>query len=145
MSVEPENKAPKRAEKNRLWLVLALVTISLTVVAYAYQDDIIYWSNESAFAYSVLLLLLVLMTLFFLMCYRNPSLGEKIIGGAPDVERSEKDKTAFHYTGFTTTDSASDAKRLNTSRKKTRSNRKHYAAVTREMQDEKKPEDDNQE
>ena len=128
-------------EKNPVWLVFGLITISATVGAYLYQDDILYHTNASEFAYAVTLLLLVVMTLFFVMCYRNPALGEKIIGKAPDVEHSEKDKASFLYTGFTKTKSASDEKILNSARKKARSSRKHYAAVTREMQDDKKPED----
>lgn len=134
-----------KPEKNRIWLVLGLITISATVVAYLYQDDIIYYSNDSMFAYSVLLILLVVMTLFFVMCYRNPALGEKIIGKAPDIEHGDKEKTSFLYTGFTKTQSASDEKILNSARKKARSSRKHYAAVTREMQDGEKPEDSPQE
>ena len=140
MAISDHNQ-PQKRKNNPLWLVLGLITISATVVAYAFQDDIIYFSGGKVFTYSVLLILLVVMTLFFVMCYRNPALGEKIIGKAPDVEHSEKEKTGFHYTGFTNTASASDEKRLNSSRKKMRSNRKHYAAVTREMQAEEKPED----
>lgn len=136
---------PDKPEKNRIWLLLGLITISATVVAYAFQEDIVYLSNGSVFAYSVLLILLVLMTLFFVMCYRNPALGEKILGKAPDVKHSEKDKTSFLYTGFTKTPSASDEKILNSARKKNRSSRKHYAAVTREMKDAEKSEDDRQE
>ena len=136
-----DNSGPKGPRKNPLWLFLGLITISATVVAYAYQDDIIYLSNGSVFAYSVLLILLVVMTLFFVMCYRTPALGEKIIGKAPDIEHSEKDNTAFHYTGFTKTDSASDEKRLNSRRKKTRNTRKRYAAATREMQEDETSQD----
>ena len=143
MSLEKaHSKGPK---KNPIWLIFGLVTISATVAAYLFEDDILYYSNSSEFAYAVLLLLLVLMTLFFVMCYRNPALGEKIIGKAPDVDHSEKDKTSFLYTGFTKTSSASDEKILNSSRKKARSTRKHYAAVTREMQDEEKTEDSSKE
>lgn len=143
MSLEKAHReGPK---KNPIWLIFGLVTISATVAAYLFEDDILYISNGSEFAYSVLLLLLVLMTLFFVMCYRNPALGEKIIGKAPDVERGKKDKTSFLYTGFTKTSSASDEKILNSGRKKARSTRKHYAAVTREMQGEKKSEDSSKE
>ena len=143
MSLEKANReGPK---KNPIWLVFGLVTISATVAAYLYEDDVMYYSNASEFAYAVLLLLLVVMTLFFVMCYRNPAFGEKIIGKAPDVDHSEKDKTSFLYTGFTKTPSASDAKILNSSRKKARSSRKHYAAVTREMQDDEKSEDSSKE
>ena len=143
MSLKAEHS--KGPEKNPIWLIFGLVTISATVAAYLFEDDILYYTNSSEFAYAVLLLLLVLMTLFFVMCYRNPALGEKIIGKAPDVEHSEKDKTSFLYTGFTKTPSASDAKILNSSRKKARSSRKHYAAVTREMQDEEKSKDSSKE
>jgi len=137
-----KNKGP---QKNIMWLLFGLITISATVVAYAYQDDIIFYSNGSVFAYSVLLILLVLMTLFFVMCYRNPALGEKIIGKAPNVDQTQNEKSSFHYTGFTKTNSASDEKILNSKRKKTRNTRKHYAAVTREMQDDKKPKDADEE
>jgi hypothetical protein len=136
---------PDKPEKNRIWLLLGLITISATVVAYAFQEDIVYLSNGSVFAYSVLLILLVVMTLFFVMCYRNPVLGEKIIGRAPDVEHSEKDKTSFVYTGFTKSQSAKDEKILHSKRKRARSSRKHYAAVTREMQDSEKSSDSSQE
>ncbi len=140
-----DHNAPKGPEKNRLWLILGLITLSTTAAAYLYQDDIIYYSNGSPFAYSVLLILLVVMTLFFVMCYRSPALGNKLLGKAPDVNKTAKDNTAFHFTGFTKTESARDEKILNSNRKKVRNTRKHYAAVTREMQADKKPEDSSEE
>lgn len=155
MSDSQEQRKVHRPKKNPLFLVAALVCIIGVILTYTYEFELstMYFNREVHFAVSVLELLFVVMTLYFMRCYLSPKLGKKLTGldlideATGDIAQVYKDYTpeARFYTRVFKVQSGKDEKIINSSRKKVRSTRKHYAAVTREMQDEEKSEDSSKE
>lgn len=121
----------------RVFLVAAAIVSALVAAAYVYQDDVMRASGP--LAYGALLIVLVLLALSFVACYRTPRLGNRLLGY--DIVITDPDKKGVksdvQYGGGFKTDSAADAKRMNSRRKQTRSTRRKLAQVTREMQQEK--------
>ncbi len=118
-----------------IFLVLASVAALGAVVAYLYQNTIVEASGITAFAF--LLLMLVLIAMGFMLCYRVPKIGNRLLGY--DIVIAPKKKSVnegYHYTGTFKVETAIDTKRQNSKRKQSRYNRRKIAAVTREMQKE---------
>ncbi len=119
----------KPPKPNVIFLIFAFISMLAAVAVYAYEDDLLVNSSKAGFA--VGLLLLVLLTLFFMLCFRNPVLGDRVLGKRGTVSKDET--SGFKYTGGFKADSAMDEKRLNSSRKSARATRKKFAATQREM------------
>ncbi len=120
----------------RVFLVAATVVSVLLIAAYLMQDDIILGS--SPLAYGALLIFLVLLALGLIACYRNPRLGNRLLGYDVVITDPDKQgvKSDVQYSGGFKTDSAADTKRMNSKRKQARYSRRKLAQVTREMQQE---------
>jgi hypothetical protein len=118
-----------------IFLVLASIAALGAVVAYFYQNAIVEASGITAFAF--LLLMLVLIAMVFMLCYRVPKIGNRLLGYDAVIGPKEKSvNEGYHYTGTFKVETAVDTKRQNTKRKQSRYNRRKIAAVTREMQKE---------
>ena len=120
------------------FLLVAAVFAGLTVAAYLYEPVIIEMSDGSNVPFAVLLTALVLASIVMVLFYRNPRLGNRLLGygavfDSPDTR--EDDSGGYHFSGgFKSSDTATSAKRMNSRRKQARATRRQYAKVTREMQ-----------
>ncbi len=134
--ISDELKA-EAVKPRRVFLVAAAIVSGLVAAAYVYQDDVM--RASSPLAYGALLIVLVLLALALVACYRTPRLGNSLLGY--DIVITDPDKKGVksdvQYGGGFKTDSAADAKRMNSRRKQARSTRRKLAQVTREMQQEK--------
>lgn len=139
------NDGPKTGHP--VFLILAAFSVVGLLATYNYEDALIggfsgsLGSSSASLVFAVSLILLVLLTLFFVMCYRTPRLSDRILGKAkvlPDDETS-----GFKYTGggFTPA-SAGDEKKLNSQRKSARAMRKQLAAKQRELDAKDNPSSD---
>ena len=130
-----DDKKPEgqTSEPNLVFLVAGLVSIAGAVLVYIFEDKI--RETSSDFAFAVGLMLLVLLTLFFLLCYRTPALGDRLLG--KHVPPQAQDKANFKYSAGFDSQSGIDAKRLNTQRKSTRAARKKAVAAQRAIDAEK--------
>ena len=124
----------KAARKPKpVFLVLASIAALGAVMAYVYQATIVEASGITSFAF--LLLILVLVAMGFMLCYRVPRIGNRLLGY--DIVIGPKEKPVnegYHYTGAFKVETGADTKRQNSKRKQSRYNRRKIAAVTREMQ-----------
>lgn len=143
MSEITDELKAEAVKPKRVFLVAAAVVSMLIVGAYLYQDDIILGS--SPLAYGALLIVLVLLALALVACYRSPRLGNRLLGYDIIITDPDKKgaKSDVQYGGGFKTESAADAKRMNSKRKQARYSRRKLAQVTREMQQEKTATDKN--
>lgn len=116
------------------FLVAASVMLLGAVLAYMFQDDIIYFNGqENQMAFVTLLIALIVFSMFFVMCYRSPKFGDRLLNRNVEVGDLPKESHSYHYsTGFKA-ESGADEKRLNSARKNKRATRKQLAEKTRKM------------
>lgn len=134
---EPQDTFEGQLTKPRIgFLVAAAVAALLAVTAYIYEDEIVGSGPDSAgITYAFLLVSLVLVSMFFVLCYRSPKIGGRLLGydrlsGKP----TKKIKADVQYSAGFKLPTGADTKRQNSQRKQVRASRKKLAAVTREMQ-----------
>ena len=75
--------------------------------------------------------------MFFMLCYRVPTIGARLMGYHKLTGDKKSVKSDVQFTAGFKSETAVDAKRLNTKRKQARHSRRKLAAITREMQLEK--------
>lgn len=132
---DQSDKDAYKAEMNRprpIFLVLSLVFIVAAILAYMF-DDVILGDREGSLVYVLLLIGCILFSVAMLMCYRNPRLGNKLLGYDALDEVKEKKGPAVFSTGFHF-DSATDEKKIATRRREGRAARRKYAKATKAMQ-----------
>lgn len=150
---EPEETTPDQMlnemmQKPRIgFLVASGVAALLAVIAYIYEDEIVSMGEtDGSLTYAILLIILVLAAMFLMVCYRVPSMGNKLLGyHRLNAQPKMTAKSDVQYSAGFKADTGVETKRLNSRRKQARHSRKKLAAVTREMQQqtaEKKPESD---
>ena len=137
---EPNDSLNEMMAKPRIgFLVAAAFSALLAVGAYIFEDEIIGPAGEDSVTYALLLVVLVLVTMALLVCYRVPSLGNRVLGyHRLNANPKMAAKSDVQYSAGFKSDTGVDTKRVNSRRKQTRHSRKHYAAVTREMQQQAK-------
>ncbi len=117
----------------RGFLIAASLTSFAAVAAYIYEEAIVSLSGSTVFA--IVLAILVLLAMFFVLCFRVPRIGNKLLGfdvilTAP----KQKEKASLQYTGSFNIETGAETKRMNTKRKQARHSRRKFAEVTRKMQ-----------
>ncbi|GHF24621.1 hypothetical protein GCM10017044_19120 [Kordiimonas sediminis] len=124
-------------------LIAGLFSIG-AIFAYAYEAEIVEYSGGDVLPFAILLIALVLLALGTVLLYRNPRLGNRLLGYDAIMQDMTKEKSAGHQlsAGFKS-DTGIDAKRLNTRRKHSRHTRRQYAKATRDMQNDKSAAVDN--
>ena len=128
--IEAEASRPRRG-----FLVAAGVCILLALGAYVFEDQIVASSDGGQFKFAILLVFLVLASMGFVMCYRTPRLGNKLLGYDVVISKPNKGlKSDMQYSAGFKADTGADTKRKNTKRKQARYSRRKLAQVTREMQ-----------
>ena len=133
---EPNDSLNEMMQKPRLgFLIVAAISAMLAVATYLFEDDIVGPAGEDGITYALILVILVLVTMVLVICYRVPSLGNQLLGYHKlNAQPKMKAKSDVQYSAGFKSDTGADTKRVNSRRKQTRHSRKHYAAVTREMQ-----------
>ena len=107
--------------------------VLLAVLAYVFEEclyDLTYRPDTFVYVISIL----IMLALFFLFCYRTPSVGLRILGRYTDYKI--KNVGGVTYNIFQSS-SPIEEKLLLTRRKQARNLRKQYARTTREMDAEK--------
>lgn len=132
--IEDELKA-EAAKPRRGFLVAAAAASAAAVAAYVFEEDIILRSG--GLGYAILLIGLVFIALALVLCYRNPRLGNRLLGYDIVVaDTGPKAKSDVQYSGGFKAETGVETKRMNSKRKQTRYSRRKFAQVTREMQKE---------
>lgn len=117
------------------FLVAAGVCILFALGAYVFEEQIVASSDGGQLSFAILLVFLVLASMGFVMCYRSPRLGNKLLGYDVVIGKPNKGvKSDVQFSAGFKADTGADKKRMNSKRKQARYNRRKLAQVTREMQ-----------
>lgn len=134
---EPDQTLNEMMQKPRVgFLIASGVSALLAVLAYIYEEDIVgAGQSDSSLTYAILLMFLVLASMFLMVCYRQPSLGNKLLGyHRLKAQPKMTAKSDVQYSAGFKSETGVETKRMNSRRKQARHSRKRFAAVTREMQ-----------
>jgi len=121
-----------------VFLLLAGLSVAGLLAAYNYEDALVssfsgsYGASSGSLVFVVSLILLVLLTLFFVLCYRTPRLSDKVLGRGTIIPDDETSGFKYSGGGFNPA-SGADEKKLNSQRKSARALRKQLAAKQREL------------
>lgn len=119
------------------FLIASGITAVVAVVVYIMEDQIgPGGAGDTGITFAFLLIALVLIAIFLLLCYRQPHIGNRLLGYHKLTGEKNAVKSDVQFTAGFKSETAVDAKRMNTKRKQARHSRKRLAAVTREMQQE---------
>lgn len=123
------------ATPRRGFLWAATVFSIAAVIAYVFEEDVILAGG--AMGYAFLLIMLVLLALVMVQCYRVPRLGNRLLGyDVVILNPAKKLKSDVQYSAGFKSETGADVKRKNSRRKQARSSRKKLAQATRDMQKE---------
>jgi len=136
LNKKEEDLAAEALRPRPVFLWIASVTATLAVMAYLFEDVVIGASGGGAMGYALLLTILVVLSIFFVFCYRMPSLGNRLLGYsvAFDKPTERKEKSSLQYTGSFQVETGLSEKRVASRRKQARHSRRKLAEVTRQMQ-----------
>ena len=108
--------------------------ILLALGAYVFEEQIVASSGGGQLSFAILLVFLVLASMGFVMCYRTPRFGNKLLGYDVVISKPNKGvKSDMQFSAGFKADTGADTKRMNTKRKQARYSRRKLAQVTREM------------
>lgn len=117
------------------FLLASGVAAALAVIVYIYEDDVVSGaSGDTGITFAFLLIALVLLAMFFMLCYRVPTIGARLLGYHKLTGDQKTVKSDVQFTAGFKSETAVDTKRQNTKRKQARHSRRKLAAITREMQ-----------
>ncbi|WP_417451853.1 hypothetical protein [Kordiimonas sp.] len=130
-----ENELQADALKPRIgFLVVAGVLCAGAVAVYMFEDMLVGTRGEGSVAFAFVLGFLVLSAMVFILFYRVPRLGNRLLGFDSVLTKEGKsEKSSMSYTGSFHVETGLAEKRMNTQRKIARHSRRHYAEVTRQM------------
>lgn len=136
---ETEDELKAIADTPRLiFLVAAAVLAGLAFFAYFLEDTIVSEDGRGALTFAFILISLVFGAMFMLLCYRNPRLGNRLLGySVSQNAQSPKAKSDVQYSAGFKGETGIDVKMRSTARKQARHSRKKLAEITRQMQAEK--------
>jgi len=117
------------------FLVASGITAATAMAAYFLEDKIRPEdAGDTSITFAFLLIALVLIAVFLMLCYRQPHIGNRLLGYDKLTGDKKNTNSDVQFTAGFKSETAVDAKRMNTKRKQARHSRKKLAAVTREMQ-----------
>ncbi|WP_262691226.1 hypothetical protein [Kordiimonas aestuarii] len=120
------------------FLVVAGILCLGAIGVYLFEDLLVGSRGEGSIAFAFVLGFLVLSTLVFILFYRVPRMGNRLLGFDSVLKKQRKtEKSSMSYTGSFHVETGLAEKRQNTQRKTARHSRRHYAEVTRQMKAEK--------
>ena len=110
-----------------VYLVAAALCAVAAILIYANQAQIYARGEVGAWTFVIMLPACVIAALFFVLCYRNTTMGARLL----DLTVKEERRPPVEHLGFGfETESASDEKRLNSARRQARAARKAAARNT---------------
>jgi len=117
------------------FLVAAGACIALALGAYMFEDEIVIDAGGAQLTFAVLLIALVLGAMGLVLCFRNPRLGNRLLGYDVVITKQKKGvKSDLQFSAGFKNPTGADTKRMNSKRKQTRYDRRKLAKVTRDMQ-----------
>lgn len=139
MSKETENPPEYDQEANgrpTVFLKLGCITIVFAVMIYVLMGSNRIVDDNGIgsvfyFATSFLLMIFVLLSLFFVMCFTSPRIGHAVLKRAQYLEDAWGTPMRFLSLGGVSGETISDDKRLGTQRKYHRAERRKYARMTK--------------
>lgn len=134
---EPDQTVEELMEKPRIgFLIASAVAAVLAVIAYIFEEDIVSGGAEdTGITFAFLLISLVLASMFLMLCYRVPRIGNRLLGyHRLNAQSKMTVKSDVQYSAGYKAESGVETKQLSSRRKQARHSRKKLAAVTREMQ-----------
>jgi len=136
---DPDDDLKLAAETPRpVFLVAAAVCAGIAFFTYFLEDEIVNADGQGALTFAFILISLVFGAMFLLLCYRNPRLGNRLLGyNVQTKQDGPKAKSDLQYSAGFKGETGLDVKHRNTARKQARHSRKKLAEVTRQMQAEK--------
>ena len=139
----------KTPDGNPFFLFLAALMVAGTVATYLYKDEMaerFAGPLENAAAGELMiastLVILVLLAIFLIWCYRNPAFVDRLAGRRQGLPTDEKSGFKYSGGGFQA-ESAGHEKKMNTRRKSARALRKQMAARQREIDAAEASDEDN--
>lgn len=132
---QKEGDLQAEAQRPRVgFLIAAAVTGAAAVVAYFSEA-----TRTGDFLHVLLVGFLIFLAMFLVLCYRNPALGNRLLGYDVVAKPGrEKEKSSLNYAGSFEVESGLTEKHMASKRKQARHSRRKLAEVTRQMQAEKK-------
>ncbi len=117
------------------FLISSGITAALAMAVYFLEEQIRPGgAGDTGITFAFILIALVLAAIFLLLCYRQPHIGNRLMGYHKLTSDKETAKSDVQFTAGFKSETAVDEKRMNTKRKQARHSRKKLAAITREMQ-----------
>lgn len=136
------------AEVNRprpVFLWAAAITSVAAVLGYLFEPAIAGEDGENALGYAVLLILLVILTVFLVLCYRVPRIGNRLLGyDVATMPKRDQEKSSLNYAASFKVESGLTEKHMSSRRKQARHSRRKLAETTRQMQAEQKQQNNDQ-
>ena len=138
-----ESGAPTALTPRPVFLWCSAVIALMAVLVFLNEDQLVDpLQPGSGTAYALVLVFLVLIAAFLIVCYRSPALGNRLLGYAALMRRSSRvidrdESTSIQFSRTDAVDTGLEAKRRSSRRKAARHQRRHIAAVTRDMQKER--------
>jgi hypothetical protein len=118
-------KAPyKQIEKPKVFVVLAGLMLVVTMVSYAFEEEL-YDIAQSPELFVLLISGSLVLALFFLTCYRVPRLGYRILGRESELGYKKPIKGGVSFNVFKSED-PSEVKILASARKEVRHRRRSF-------------------
>ena len=120
-----------------VFLVAAAISIGLALGAYLFEEEIVAGTGGGQLSFAFLLVFLVLVAMGLVMCFRNPRLGNRLLGYDVVLRKPNKGaKSDLQFSAGFKAETGADKKRMNSKRKQARYNRRKLAQATRDMQQE---------
>lgn len=137
--LEKEDELTEMANTPRpIFLVAAAVLAGLAFFTYFLEASIVSEDGRGALTFAFILISLVFGAMFMMLCYRNPRLGNRLLGySPPGGTQAPKAKSDVQYSAGFKGETGIDVKMRSTARKQARHSRKKLAEITRQMQAEK--------
>lgn len=102
----------------------------VALMAYLLDDG----ESGQSLKFVIMIMITSICAFFCLLCYRNPRIGNRLLGFDVVLQNDEGIKEGVHYTGSFKSESGLDAKRQSSRRMTARQTRRQLARATREMQ-----------
>jgi len=116
-------------ERLTVFLVLAAVMMLLTILAYVFEEELfdLTYSHE---AFIVSITMGVLLALFFLLCYRVPRIGLRLLGRGVELGQPRDDNDSSSTFNVYKSESGTEEKLHHSRRKQSRHLRRKLARNT---------------
>ena len=128
-----ETTSKEEVPRPKVFLVLAGVMMLIALLAYTFESEL-FAINYSYDGFLITISFTVLCALFFLMCYRIPRIGLKILGRSAELPMAKEKEASVTYNVFKGEDMMEE-KRLQSQRKMARHARKRFSKANQDKKE----------